>query len=259
LRVVPNEDHVLVVSGLPASPGEDFAVLVVADVTESARRERAEREFVANAAHELRTPLAAIASALEVLQHGAKEAPRERDRFLAAMERQTARLGRLVQALLTLARAQTDGGSLRVQTVPLGPLLHDIASEHGLASEALDVDDGAAALGHPDLLRQAIENLVSNACKHGGGEGLCVSGRLDGPGTVVVEVRDAGPGMSRAQAERIVDRFYRVGDRDDGGFGLGLSIVREVAHAVGGRLEIETRPAVGTTARLRLQAGSSGS
>ena len=106
IRVAPAPDHTYAVTGVPAT-GAGTAVLVIADVTEQERRERAEREFVANAAHELRTPVTAIASAVEVLQLGAKGDPAERDRFLELIERQTSRLGRLGQALLTLARAQT--------------------------------------------------------------------------------------------------------------------------------------------------------
>jgi two-component system sensor histidine kinase VicK len=258
LRVVPAEDHVLDVTGLPAAPGADFAVLVVSDVTQRERRERAEREFVANAAHELRTPLTAIASAVEVLQNGAKDDPVERDRFLAAVQRQTLRLERLVRALLTLARAQTNGGSVGIEAVALAPLLREVVQDQGLEPACLDVDEHAVALAHPELLRQAVENLIGNARKHAGGEGLRVRARLADPETAVVEVADTGPGMSREQAERVVDRFFRGGDRGADGFGLGLSIAREVARAVGGRLELETNPDVGTTVRLRLMAQRNG-
>jgi signal transduction histidine kinase len=258
-RLEHDADRVVVLTGLPAAAsGADFGVLVVADVTERERRERAEREFVANAAHELRTPLTAIASTIEVLQQGAKDDPDERDRFLDAIERQTMRLERLVRALLTLARAQTQGGALRTEAVALGPLLEEIAEESGLGRESLDVEDGVVAIGHPDLIRQAVGNLIENARKHGEGAGLCVVGRRSGAAAAVIEVRDLGPGMSRDAAERVVDRFFRAGDRDADGFGLGLSIVREVVDAVGGTLEIETQPAAGTTVRLRLQSPENG-
>lgn len=259
LRAVSGEDEVFVITGLPAtSRGTDFVVLVVSDVTQRERRERAEREFVANAAHELRTPITAIASAVEVLQQGAKDDRVERDRFLGAIARQTGRLERLVRALLTLARAQTNGGSVRMESVELCRLLREIADDEGLGPGALDLDERAIALAHPDLLRQAIENLIANARKHAGGRGLQVAAGLGEPGTVVVEVSDAGPGMSRAETERVVDRFFRGGDRGADGFGLGLSIAREVARAVGGHLEIETGPSAGTTVRLRLQAWRNG-
>jgi two-component system, OmpR family, sensor histidine kinase VicK len=254
IRVAPTDQHVYLVTGLPAASGADAAVLVIRDVTETERRERAEREFVANAAHELRTPLSAIASAVEVLKQGAKDDPHERDRFLDAIERQTTRLGRLVRALLTLARAQTNAEALRLEPVALRPLLYEIAADAGLSPASVRVEEDARALAHPDLIRQAVENLIANALKYAGGKGLAVVGRRSGNGSSVIEVSDEGPGMRRHEAERIVDRFYRVGDRGADGFGLGLSIAREVAQVLGGQLEIETRPSAGTTIRLRLRA-----
>jgi two-component system sensor histidine kinase VicK len=253
VRIAPTGQDVYVVNGLPAEPGFDTAVLVITDVTQRERRERAEREFVANAAHELRTPLTAIATAVEVLMQGAKEDPGERDRFLDVIDRQTGRLGRLVRALLTLARAQTHAEALRLEPVALEPLLHEIADDVGLPPGSLDVTEDVVALAHPDLVRQAVENVIANALKHAGGERVAVVGRARN-GMAVIEVRDAGPGMSRDEAERVVDRFFRVGDRGADGFGLGLSIAREVARALGGELEIETQPTVGTTVRLRLKA-----
>jgi signal transduction histidine kinase len=154
--------------------------------------------------------------------------------------------------LLALARAQTDAETLRLEPVALKPLLREIAQDAGLATSTFDVAEDAVALAHPELVRQAVENLIRNALKYAQGE-LRVVARRDGR-TTVIEVRDAGPGMSREDAERVVDRFFRVGDRGADGFGLGLSIVREVARSLGGELEIETHPASGTTARIRLRA-----
>jgi signal transduction histidine kinase len=226
-------------------------VIVVTDVTERQRRERAEREFVANAAHELRTPVAAIASAVEVLQLGAMEEPVERDRFLALIERQTTRLGRLGDALLTLARAQSRAERIRLEPVDVPTLLRELATDLDLPDAALALDDDAVALAHADLLRQAVENLVANARKYALAEGLVVSVRA-ATDTVVIEVQDRGPGLTPAQAERVVERFFRSGDRGSDGFGLGLSIAREVTRALGGHLEIESGYGEGTTARITL-------
>ena len=255
MHVAPEPEHTYAITGVPAA-GSGTAVIVITDVTEQQRRERAEREFVANAAHELRTPITAIAGAVEVLQLGAKDEPVERDRFLALIERQTARLGRLGRALLTLARAQSRAEPLQLEPVDVGRLLDDLATDLDLARTALAVEDGVLALAHDDLLRQAIENLVANARKYASSEGLVVSARSAEPGMVVVEVRDRGPGLTPANAERAVERFFRSGDRDAEGFGLGLSIAREVAHALGGHLELESSPGAGTTARLLLRSVS---
>jgi signal transduction histidine kinase len=254
IRVAPAPGHTYAVTGVP-SAGAGTGVLVVADVTEQERRERAEREFVANAAHELRTPLAAIASAVEVLQQGAKEQPIERDRFLALIERQTTRLGRLGRALLTLARAQTRAEPVELVPVDVSAVLREVAADMELSESELVLRPDVVALAHADLLRHAIENLVGNARKYAHGQGLRVSVRPRGA-SVVIEVQDEGPGMSAAEAERVVERFFRSGDRDAEGFGLGLSIAREVARAVGGQLEIETRVGGGTTARMLLRGAT---
>jgi signal transduction histidine kinase len=253
MRVAPAPDHSYAVTGVPAA-GSGSAVIVITDVTEQQRRERAEREFVANAAHELRTPLTAIASAVEVLQLGAKEQPAERDRFLALIERQTSRLGRLGGALLTLARAQSRAEHVQLEPVDVPQLLHELVADLDLPQTSLEVEDDVVALAHADLLRQAVENLVANARKYASSQGLVVSARNDEDDTVVVEVRDRGPGLTPAHTERAMERFFRSGDRDAEGFGLGLSIAREVVHALEGHLELESRPGEGTTARIVLRA-----
>jgi Signal transduction histidine kinase len=104
-------------------------LIVLDDLTEQGRRELAEREFVANAAHELRTPLTTIIGAVEVLQAGAKDDPLERDRFLAHIERESARLARLARALLTLARAHAGQERPRSEPIALRPLLQEVADD----------------------------------------------------------------------------------------------------------------------------------
>ena len=257
-RLSPSEDRTYALVGLPARRESETAVLVVTDVSERDRRERAEREFVTNAAHELRTPLAAITGAVEVLQQGAKEIPEERDRFLEHIERETARLARLTKALLVLARVQTREETPRLTRVELRPLLQEVAS--GLSPAArVDVEvrcpPGLAAWAEPDLAEQALANLAANAAKHTERGRIVLAARPAG-GSVVIEVTDTGPGMSLGEQERIFDRFYRGGGRDAEGFGLGLAIARQAVRAIGGRIEIESAPGSGTTARVVLPAAA---
>jgi two-component system sensor histidine kinase VicK len=243
------------VVGIPPSPGSSLAVLVFTDVSERERRERAEREFVANAAHELRTPLAALASAVEALESGAKDAPEERDRFLELIGRQVNRLGRLARALLVLARAQTRQEALRLEPVGLRPLLEEVAS--GLnPRDGVDVSvlcpPGLSALGHRDLLLQAISNLAHNAVKHTERGTITLAARSAGDGSVTIEVADTGTGIPAGEQERIFDRFYS-GDRETReGFGLGLAIVREAVRALGGIVEVDSQPDAGTSVRVIL-------
>lgn len=243
---------------LPPTRSSPAGVVVITDVTEEQRRERAEREFVANAAHELRTPLAAIASAVEVLQEGAKDSPEDRERFLAIVERQTMRLTRLAHALLTLARAQTRSEPIRLEPVGVSSLLEEIAVDVDGPAVGVDVlPEGARALAHPDLLRQALENVTANAVKHAPGAALTLRARVDSQGREVrIDVSDDGPGLTPSQAERVLDRFYRASSSAGDGFGLGLSIVREAVEVMGGTLSIESREGEGTTVSMVLRSAS---
>jgi PAS domain S-box-containing protein len=249
--------RLVVVSATPVldAAGEIIgAVALIEDISEREQRRRADREFVTNAAHELRTPLAAIASAVDVLQAGAKELPAERDLFLGHIERESRRLARLARALLLLARVQTGAEQPLLKVVPLRPLLRDVAA-------ATSTGDGVklsvrcrkdlAALSSHDLLEQALLNLAGNASRHTTRGRISLTARAVGE-HVEIDVRDTGSGISQDDRERIFERFYRGGARDAGGFGLGLSIVHQAIDAVGGEVHLESREGVGTTVRLLL-------
>ena len=231
-------------------------VLHVHDVTERERRERAQRDFVTHAAHELQTPLTAIMTAIEVLQSGAKEVPDERDRFLGHIEAECDRLGRLVRALLVLARAQVAGGATPQTAIPLRPLLDEVALSLRPA-RGIEVrvrcPDGLAALGTPELLAQAIANLAANAAKHTSEGWIRLSGARRNGG-VAIEVADTGTGLPAGVEERVFERFFRGGRRDREGFGLGLAIVREAVSAMGGDVNLRPRRNGGTVATIRLPA-----
>jgi two-component system phosphate regulon sensor histidine kinase PhoR len=230
------------------------ALLVIADVTVHQRRQRAEREFVANAAHQLRTPVSAIASAIEVLQGGAKEDPETRDRFLAHLDRQCTRLVRLTRALLLLARAQALAESPAVELVPIRPLLTAVA---GGLRPGSDVDVRVespfdlAALANRDLLEQAIGNLAENAAKYTiEGEIVLCAEAADGHVRVIVS--DTGPGAD-FPSDGSFRRFYRDPAAPGEGFGLGLAIAAEAVRALGGELEIDSTDA-GTRIVMTLPA-----
>ncbi|MGH3022290.1 MAG: ATP-binding protein [Gaiellaceae bacterium] len=256
-RVAVDEEVTLAVVGVPAGSGSQTAILVLADVSERERRERAEREFVTNAAHELRTPLAAITSAVEVLQGGAKEEPEARDRFLEAIERQSARLGRLAQTMLTLARAQTRIAAPAPTRVELRPLLEEIASSLDVAPGVeirVDSTDGLAVLADRDLLHQALANLAGNAAKHTERGSIELAAQPAAGGFTAVEVRDTGPGMAPAEQQRAFERFYRGSESAGEGFGLGLSIVRQAVRSLGGTVDLHSVEGVGTTVRVVLRS-----
>lgn len=238
--------------GVPG--GSDVALLLLHDITAEERRRRAEQEFVTNAAHELRTPIAAIASALDVLEDGAHEVPADRELFLGHIKRETERLARLVAALLLLARIQTGQETPSLELVAVAPLLADVAESLDPKREVsvhVACDSHVAALADPELLRQAVWNVAVNATRHTARGEICLEARDLGR-ISEIEVRDTGAGMSTETLAQAQDRFFRARRRSGNGFGLGLPISIAIANALGGKLSIESEPNVGTRVRLHL-------
>lgn len=223
------------------------------DVTTRERTERAERDFVTNAAHELQSPLAAILSAIEVLQAGAKEEEPQRDVFLAHIEREANRLARLARALLVLARTQIGLEAPRDELVALRPLLDHIAKGLRLASDVhLEVEcrEELAAVTNRELVEEAIVNLAENAAKQTQTGRIVLSAEAVA-GAIEIAVSDTGPGIPVGERPRIFERFYRA-DQTRSGFGLGLSIVRSAAEALHGEVEVDSKVGAGTTMRLTI-------
>jgi two-component system, OmpR family, sensor histidine kinase VicK len=252
-RVV-EANRVYALAGIPAATGTRDAILVVADVSERERRERSEREFVTNAAHELGTPVTAIAASLEALQGGAKDVPGQREQFLELIERQTGRLVRLRRALLMLARVQTGQEAIGLEPIRLRPLLEEVAASLGATvdgevSFVVDCPDDLMALGREELFEQIVFSLAENALRHSSPTAVTLSGRA-GASSVTLEVRDDGSGISPEVRDRVFDRFFQGGD-GRGGFGLGLAIVREAVRALGGSVRVESQPGTGTVVRAQ--------
>jgi signal transduction histidine kinase len=251
------ESRTLSVSGIPPGSRGDNAIVVVADESEQERNERVQREFAANAAHELRTPLASIVTAVEMLQTGAKDEPPQRDRFLGVIAREADRLTRLTHALLVLARAEARQEQPHLVPVRVAPLLESIADAlpHTKGVEVgVDCPPSLSVAGDPDLLEQAISSVALNAVRYTSAGSVEMRGRSSN-GSVVIEVADTGPGIPEDERERIFDRFYRGNDGGrggDGGFGLGLAIARRAVRTLGGEIELRSEQAVGTTARIIL-------
>lgn len=215
------------------------------------------RAFVGSAAHELRTPLTSIEGFSQALLDGTAASEEERQRSVAAIYRESARLRRLVDALLTLSRY--DSGEFRPSNAKVS--LHRLAKEEverlaqtgavtaarigiEFASEVWMVTDA-------DMLRQVLCNLLQNAVQYGGEDPIVISGAEEG-GVAVLEVRSGGVPLTADEKDRIFDRFYRGRQSVGGeGFGLGLPLVREICGVLGGGIEL-ARDVPETVFRVRL-------
>ena len=222
---------------VPVPPARDEVGRLAETMNEMLARLQAgqavQRRFVADASHELRSPLATIATGLELLARDSSGPAADRD-TVTALRGETARLGRLVDALLLLARADESGLRPRFEDVDLD----EVAEAERLRPAGRIVPRIEAAhvrvVGDRGQLAQVVRNLVDNACRHARST---VVVRCGLPGYAALDVADDGPGVPPDQRARVFERFVRLDDaraRADGGAGLGLAIVAEVVAAHGG-------------------------
>jgi signal transduction histidine kinase len=229
---------------------------VVRDRTEELRRQLAEREFVSNAAHELRNPIAGISGSIEVLRSGAKDDPEAREHFLDRLAADAERISRLTHSLLTLARIEAAGVS-QSDVVDVA-IAAEEATQAVLPAEelhlSLDVEPGLSVRGDPALVRQVMIMLLTNACEHTDpGGAVTLRGRGGEHGQAVIEVSDTGTGIPAEEQERIFERFYRGGNAlETEGFGLGLSIARRMVEVMGGEIGVRSEVGEGSTFWFRL-------
>ena len=242
-------------TALPGSPPPG-AVLVFHDVTDLRRLERMRQDFVANASHELKTPLAAIKAYTETLLDGALHDDAVNARFLGQIDEQVDRLNQLIQDLLRLARIEAGGSAFHHAPLRLGPVVRDIVEAHRTRAEAIGLlyqpdlpgGDGPLVRADEEAARQILDNLIDNALKYTpeGGR-VAVSCRVAAD-RVALEVLDTGIGIPRDDLPRVFERFYRVDkarSREMGGTGLGLSIVKNLVNTLGGQIAVESRPGQG--------------
>jgi len=215
------------------------------------------RRFVADASHELRTPLSAVRAYAELFRRGAAQRPEDLKRSMEGIERESERMGLLVDDLLLLARLD-EGRPLEREPVQLDEVAREaVETARALEPERplrLDVEP-IVVTGDRDRLRQVLDNLLGNVRAHTpAGTAASVSVHPSN-GHAAVEVADAGPGLPPEDAARVFERFYRADPsraRASGGAGLGLAIVAAVAKAHGGRVDARSAPGEGTTFRVEL-------
>ncbi|HEX3840396.1 MAG TPA: ATP-binding protein [Acidimicrobiales bacterium] len=214
------------------------------------------RRFLADASHELRTPLTSIRGYAELLRKDALREDEDREKALARIESEAARMGVLVEDLLTLARIGEGPEPERVR-IDMAPLVADAAADARAMDPSRKITVVAprpvAVAGDEQRLQQLIHNLLANALVHTPA-GTPVEVKMVSEGArAILRVKDHGPGMSAEQAKRVFDRFYRGnGSGSDGGSGLGLFIVASVARTLGGYVTVDTELGKGATFEVTL-------
>jgi two-component system phosphate regulon sensor histidine kinase PhoR len=234
-------------------------VVTMTDITQRRRLEVLRRDFVANASHELKTPVAAVRALAETLLTALPEDPEAGHRFAERIGREAERLDVLVRDLLDLSRVER--GALDVEPVDLVGLVKEVVGGYADRAEERHIKlgtellPGVAMRGDRAQLGLLLSNLIDNALRHTFPKGsVCV--RLDAAESrAVLQVADTGEGIPAGELPRIFERFYRVDKaraRRTGGTGLGLAIVRHVAEAHGGTVRADSELARGTTFTVTL-------
>jgi two-component system, OmpR family, phosphate regulon sensor histidine kinase PhoR len=259
---VPVERHMAAtVSWLGQQGGKSPSILIsVRDLTEQRRLDQLRADFIANASHEIKTPLASILGFIETLQGAARNDEAARDRFLGIMAKQAERMARLIDNLMSLSRVEMRAHLKPQDTVMIGEIvmqacdaLEPMAAEANIKVKVHSLLEGAAVLGDRDELMQVFINLLHNAIKYGrpGGSVHVSLERLENGAAPKIEIaiEDDGPGIAQQHLPRLTERFYRVpglSALEKGGTGLGLAIVKHVVNRHRGEFRIFSEQGVGS-------------
>ncbi len=246
------------------SEKKNGVVLILQDFTEQKRLEQAQRSFISNASHELRTPIASIKGFIELLEDGAKDKPEVRDNFLVTMQREIDRLQRLVDDLLTLTQLDSGLNILQLAEHPIDKIISEVAAvATPLAASAkvrLKMESRAGkaiVICDRDRIIQVLLGFFDNALKHTreSGEIVVFSHLTDH--AVRVGVRDTGFGIPPDKLGKIFERFFRSisseGKVQTKGSGLGLSIASEIIKAHGGKIKVSSKKGKGSTFSFKLR------
>ncbi len=257
-----------------ALPDGSVALLALQDITALKRAEQLRADFVANASHELKTPLASLMGFIETLDGAARDDPEARARFLPIMAEQSVRMAHLVEDLLSLSRIEMQEHTPPREVIELTQLIKRVAAALSLEAEkrgitlAVQSATPVATYGDEEELEQVFQNLIDNAIKYGrpntrvAVEFSAQKSEAAAPGApgrsmVSVSVIDQGEGIPREHLPRLTERFYRVDkarSRALGGTGLGLAIVKHIVSRHRGRLEIRSERGKGSVFTVHLRA-----
>ncbi len=240
-----------------AAPLEDGALAILRDVTEQRQIERAKAEFIANASHELKTPLFALSGYLEMLEDEEDETVRRT--FLEDMRLQTERLKNLARTLLDLSRLDANAVTFRLEEVDLEDLLHELRRDFAYTGREIRIyaEDGVPPVRtDPIQLHRMLAILLDNALKYSGGREGDEPVEIDlhrENGHALVSVADRGCGIPETEIPHIFERFYRAqGSSRADGTGLGLALAGEIAHHLGGDIRVQSKQDRGSTFSVEL-------
>ena len=239
------------------------AVAVLRDLTETERMEKSRRDFIANVSHELRTPLTSIQGYTETLLDSALGDGHVRD-FLEIIRKNAARMSRLTEDLLTLARVESGEQRFDIKRVSTDELLQDALESFQEVARSYQVElvvensvPSSKVNADREAVHQIFSNLIENALKYAASGKKVILGARDAESGVEFYVQDFGPGISSEHLPRLFERFYRVDkarSRESGGTGLGLAIAKHIVLAHGGTIRAESELNHGSTFVFRLIA-----
>lgn len=238
------------------------AIVVLQDITEMLHLENVRSDFVANASHELRTPISAIRGLVETILDDPHMSAEILNQFAGRISNQAKKLDNIVRDLIHLSRFDTYAGKMSISRVDLYDLIGQLYASKSDDAQTKNVtfhlelpDENVLIEGDRQALSQMVVNLVDNAIKYTGDNGS-ISLRLKKRAhTAIIEVEDNGIGIDSEEQQRIFERFYRVDrarSREMGGTGLGLAIVKHIAQSHHGSVHVDSRPGAGSLFSVRL-------
>lgn len=240
--------------------GADQKLLLLRDITDRIRLYRMRRDFVANASHELRSPLTVISGYLDSLADEA-DTPDGWEQPIKQMQIQAQRMNRIVAELLELSQLESAGPARAVDAVDVAALIAAVKKSYqgrnDVATVETNIESTVQLLGNASQIESVLTNLVSNAVRHTPADGVVQITWRSSPDVADLIVRDSGEGIPQEFIPRLTERFFRVDrgrSRDDGGVGLGLAIVKHILGRHDADLLIESTPGDGSEFRCRFPA-----
>ncbi len=235
------------------------ALLVMNDISGIKRLEKMRKEFAANVSHELKTPVTSIIGYVETLTADQDLDKDNVRKFLSVISRQSVRLGKIIEDLLTLSSLDDQPVDFEKETIPVTYLIGSSVSACSYLAEQKNIKittecyENLELYAHPVLAEQAVSNLIDNAVKYSYPNSVVKVKASAIKNYIVITVSDSGPGIPEKSLDRIFNRFYRVDksrSRELGGTGLGLAIVKNIARTHGGKVTVESVVGIGSTFKI---------